>query len=32
VPGDIIYVEEGTKIPADGKITETKHFEINESP
>ncbi len=31
VPGDIIYVEEGTKIPADGKITETKHLEINES-
>ena len=31
VPGDIIYVEEGTKIPADGKIIETKHLEINES-
>ncbi len=31
VPGDIIYVEEGTKIPADGKIVETMHIEINEA-
>lgn len=31
VPGDIIYIEEGNKIPADAKIVEALHFEVNES-
>lgn len=31
VPGDIIYVEEGSKVVADGKLIEGKNFEINES-
>ena len=31
VPGDLIYVEEGTKIPADCKIIDSRHLEINES-
>jgi len=31
VPGDIIFIEEGTKIPADGKIVELMHLEINEA-
>ncbi len=31
VPGDIIYIEEGNKIPADAKIIEALHFEVNES-
>ena len=29
VPGDVIFVEEGLKIPADGKIIEEKNLEIN---
>jgi Ca2+-transporting ATPase len=31
VPGDHIYVEEGTKIPSDGVVTESFNLEINES-
>ena len=31
VPDDIVVVEEGSKIPADGIIIETMHFELNES-
>jgi len=31
VPGDVIFVEEGLKIPADGKIIEEKNLEINEA-
>lgn len=31
VPGDLIYVEEGTKIPADCQIVDSRHFEINEA-
>lgn len=31
VPEDIVVIEEGFKIPADGLIVETKHFELNES-
>jgi len=31
VPGDIVYVEEGAKIPADATIINTKLLEINES-
>jgi len=31
VIGDIVYLEEGIKIPADGKIAETVNLEINES-
>ncbi len=31
VPGDIIFLEEGTKVPADGKILEAVNLEINEA-
>lgn len=31
VPGDIIILEEGDKVPADAKITESFHLEINEA-
>lgn len=31
VPGDHIFIEEGTKISADGKIIESINLEINES-
>lgn len=31
VPGDIVFLEEGNKIPADAQLLETKHFEVNES-
>ncbi len=31
VPGDLIYLEEGAKIPADGKLIHTHHFEVNEA-
>lgn len=31
VPGDIIYVEEGSKIVADGTFIEGKNLEVNES-
>lgn len=31
VPGDIVYVEEGSKIPADGEVIQALHLEINEA-
>ena len=31
VPGDIIHVEEGVKVPADGRVIEAVNLEINES-
>lgn len=31
VPGDVIFIEEGTKIPADGIILESVNLETNES-
>ncbi len=31
VPGDIIFIEEGVKIPADGVILESINLEINEA-
>ncbi|MBI1863416.1 cation-translocating P-type ATPase [Candidatus Microgenomates bacterium] len=31
VPGDIIYVEEGSKVIADGKLIEGRNLELNES-
>ncbi len=31
VPGDVMFIEEGVKIPADAKILETLHLEINEA-
>ncbi len=31
VPGDIILIEEGVKLPADAEILETVHLEINEA-
>ncbi|CAN5128812.1 calcium-translocating P-type ATPase, SERCA-type [soil metagenome] len=31
VPGDVVFIEEGVKIPADGKIIETVNLEINEA-
>ncbi|MEN9327438.1 MAG: hypothetical protein RI947_246 [Candidatus Parcubacteria bacterium] len=31
VPGDVIFIEEGVKIPADGSITQTINLEINEA-
>jgi Ca2+-transporting ATPase len=31
VPGDVFFVEEGTKIPADGQIIESHNLEIDES-
>lgn len=32
VPTDVIFVEEGTKISADGRIIESFNLEINEAP
>jgi len=31
VPNDIIYLEEGNKLPADGIILESMHLEVNEA-
>lgn len=31
VPGDIVYIEEGSKIPADAVITKSQSIELNES-
>ena len=31
VPGDIFFLEEGTKIPADAKIIEERNLEVNEA-
>jgi Ca2+-transporting ATPase len=31
VPGDIIYLEEGAKIPVDARLLQTTHFEVNEA-
>ncbi|MFZ6034549.1 MAG: cation-translocating P-type ATPase [Patescibacteria group bacterium] len=31
VPGDIVYIEEGVKLPADGHVIETINLEVNES-
>lgn len=31
VPGDIIFVEEGVKLPADGTVIESINLEVNES-
>ncbi|OGM24661.1 hypothetical protein A2627_02585 [Candidatus Woesebacteria bacterium RIFCSPHIGHO2_01_FULL_39_28] len=31
VPGDVIYLEQGAKIPADSKLLESWHLEINEA-
>lgn len=31
VPDDIVYLEEGVKVPADGKIVESINLEINEA-
>ncbi len=31
VKGDIVYLEEGVKVPADGEVVETINLEINES-
>jgi len=31
VPGDVIYVEEGLKVPADAKLLEVRNLEINEA-
>lgn len=31
VPGDIIFIEEGNKVPADAKILESMHLEVNEA-
>lgn len=31
VPGDIIYVEEGCKIPADARLIQTKLFQVSEA-
>lgn len=31
IPGDIFFIEEGAKIPADGKIIDAINLEINES-
>ena len=31
VPGDVFFVEEGVKIPADGKVIKSMYLEINEA-
>lgn len=31
VPGDIVFIEEGTKIPADGLVVQSMNLEINEA-
>ena len=31
VPGDLVYLEEGVKVPADGKVEKSINLEINES-
>lgn len=31
VPGDLIYLESGIKVPADAHIVESHHFQVNES-
>jgi len=31
VPGDVIFLEEGDKIPADGKLVDVSHLEVNEA-
>ncbi len=31
VPGDLVYIEEGAKIPADCQIVESRNLEINEA-
>lgn len=31
VPGDVIFIEEGTKIPADGEVVEAMNLEVNEA-
>ncbi len=31
VPGDVVFLEEGVKIPADGKVIQTVNLEVNES-
>lgn len=31
VPGDIVYLEEGTRIPADGKVLQAMNLEVNEA-
>lgn len=31
VPGDIVYIEEGVKLPADGEIMESINLEVNEA-
>ncbi|MBL4571693.1 MAG: cation-translocating P-type ATPase [Gammaproteobacteria bacterium] len=31
VPGDIIYLEEGNKIPADARLIQTKLFQVSEA-
>ena len=31
VPGDICFIEEGVKIPADGLVVESMNLEVNES-
>ncbi len=31
VPGDVVFLEEGSKIPADAKLISATHLEVNES-
>jgi Ca2+-transporting ATPase len=31
VPGDVIYLESGMKVPADGRVIESFNFKVNES-
>lgn len=31
VPGDVIYLEEGTKIPADGQLLKSWYLQVNEA-
>ncbi|EKE14356.1 MAG: hypothetical protein ACD_12C00556G0001, partial [uncultured bacterium] len=31
VPGDLVYLEEGVKVPADGKVVKSINMELNES-